>query len=92
MNNNLNLEVIENEENYDTYSSSDSSYSSGNEMKLVIVEKNEKYKDKSFIGVKAYCHNRAEDRVFRVDRILKLNIKRRSYICIVRFFKKLFSH
>ena len=36
--------------------------------------KNEKFKGKSFIGIKAYCHNRFEERMFRVDRILKLNI------------------
>jgi len=37
--------------------------------------KNEKFKEKSFIGIKAYCHNRFEERMFRVDRILKLSIK-----------------
>lgn len=36
--------------------------------------KNEKFKGKSFIGIKAYCYNRFEERMFRVDRILKLTL------------------
>jgi len=31
-----------------------------------------KYRDKPFIGVKAYCMERGEERTFRVDRILKI--------------------
>lgn len=30
------------------------------------------YNGKMFLGVKAYCHKRKEDRVFRVDRILEI--------------------
>jgi hypothetical protein len=33
---------------------------------------------KSFLGVKAYCHSRREERVFRVDRILEMKTVERS--------------
>jgi hypothetical protein len=32
------------------------------------------YMEKSFLGLKAYCVKRKEERVFRVDRILKINV------------------
>lgn len=35
----------------------------------------EKYQKKPFMGVKAFCKTRGEDRVFRVDRILKMDIE-----------------
>lgn len=34
----------------------------------------EKYQKKPFLGVKAFCKERREDRVFRVDRILSMSI------------------
>jgi predicted DNA-binding transcriptional regulator YafY len=30
------------------------------------------YRGKDFIGLKGYCQTRKEDRIFRVDRILKI--------------------
>jgi ATP-dependent DNA helicase PIF1 len=30
------------------------------------------YNDMSFLGVRAFCHKRREDRVFRLDRILEI--------------------
>ncbi|MBI5078560.1 AAA family ATPase, partial [Candidatus Saganbacteria bacterium] len=33
------------------------------------------YKDKSFLGIKAFCLKRSEDRVFRVDRILEMEVQ-----------------
>ncbi|PMQ00870.1 MAG: AAA family ATPase [Dictyoglomus sp. NZ13-RE01] len=32
------------------------------------------YNKKKFLGVSAYCHERKEDRVFRIDRILEIDI------------------
>lgn len=32
------------------------------------------YMGKAYVGVEAYCHNRNEERVFRVDRILEMNV------------------
>ncbi len=32
------------------------------------------YNGKNFLGVYGYCHKRKEDRVFRIDRILELQI------------------
>lgn len=34
------------------------------------------YNGKSFLGVYAYCHKRKEDRVFRIDRILDIQVVR----------------
>lgn len=36
----------------------------------------EKYNGKTFIALKAYCQHRQENRIFRVDRILKMEIVR----------------
>ena len=32
------------------------------------------YQDKQFVGLEAFCLQRKEDRVFRVDRILEMKI------------------
>jgi predicted DNA-binding transcriptional regulator YafY len=36
------------------------------------------YRGKRYIGMKAYCTLRAGERVFRVDRILELNVLRQT--------------
>ena len=36
------------------------------------------FQARSFLGVRAYCHSRREERVFRVDRILELKAVRKD--------------